>query len=307
MPDSQLIIIGGGPAGLTAGIYAARSGLNALLLEKGASGGQLMNSYWIDNYPGFPEGISGFDLAEKMVSQAERFKLPQKMQTVASLDLGDKIKKVNLENGRELTCNSIIITTGARPKDLGVPGEKKLTGKGVSYCATCDGPFFKNQEIAVIGGGNTAVQEADHLSRFASKVTIVHRRNKLKADKILQEKAFANQKIEFIWDSVVTEITGNKEVDGIGLQNKKGEESTLPVKGVFILIGIKPNKEILPLNILANQSGFIKTDQEMCASVPGVMAAGDIRDKEIRQIVNAAGEGAVACLAAQRYLAGLEK
>ncbi len=307
MPDYQLIIIGGGPAGLTAGLYAARAKLNVLLLEKGAAGGQVMNTDWVDNYPGFPEGISGIDLAEKMVSQAQRFELPQKMETVVALDLKDKIKKVKLGNGKILSSNTIIITTGARPRTLGIPGEQELTGKGVSYCATCDGPFYKNQEIAVIGGGDTAVQEAEHLTKFASKVTIIHRRKELRAIKILQEKAFANPKIEILWDSVVTGIIGEKGVEGTRVRDKRNKEFILPVKGVFVLIGIQPNKEILPLDMLDNDDGFIRTDQEMCTSIPGVMAAGDIRSKEVRQIVNATGEGAVACLTAQRYLAGLGK
>lgn len=307
MPDFQLIIIGGGPAGLTAGLYASRAKMDVLLLEKGVSGGQAMTTDWVDNYPGFPEGISGIELAEKMVAQTERFELPKKMKGVSSLEIADRVKKVKLEDGGELTCGSVILATGARPGMLDVPGEEEFTGKGVSYCATCDGPFFRDQEIAVIGGGDTAIQEADHLTKFASRVTVVHRRNELKATRILQDKAFANQKLDFIWDSVVTEITGDKEVNGLRLENKNGEESTLPVRGVFILVGIQPNKEILPLDLLDNDDGFIKTDQEMCTSVPGVMAAGDIRNKEVRQIINAAGEGAVACLSAQRYLAGLEK
>ncbi|MFW5906267.1 MAG: thioredoxin-disulfide reductase [Desulfobia sp.] len=307
MPDFQLVIIGGGPAGLTAGLYAARVRLNVLLLEKGAAGGQVMNTGWVDNYPGFPEGISGLELAEKIVAQTERFELPKKMKEVSSLEIADRVKKIKLTDGEELTCDSLILATGARPGKLDVPGEEKLTGKGVSYCATCDAPFFRDQDIAVIGGGDTAIQEADHLTKFASKVTVVHRRNELKATRVIQDKAFANQKLDFIWDSVVTEIIGDKEVNGIRLKNKHGEESALPVKGVFILVGIQPNKEILPLDVLDNDDGFIKTDQEMSTSIPGVMAVGDIRSKEVRQIVNATGEGAVACLTAQRYLAALEK
>ena len=305
--DFQLIIIGGGPAGLTAGLYAARAKLNVVLLEKGASGGQVMNTDWVDNYPGFPEGISGFDLADKFAAQAQRFDLPTKLGEVTSMDLAGPVKKIFLEGGETLTSQAVILATGARPNELGIPGEKELTGKGVSYCATCDGPFYRGLEIAVVGGGNTAIQEAVHLTKFASKVSVIHRRDELRATKVVQEKAFANDKIEFIWNSVVTEVTGAKEVEGIRLKNTQtGEESTLPVQGVFVLIGIRPNNEMLPFDQLDNDSGFIETDREMRTSQPGVMAAGDICSKEVRQIVNAAGEGAVACLSAEHYLATLK-
>ncbi|OKY76151.1 MAG: thioredoxin-disulfide reductase [Desulfobulbaceae bacterium DB1] len=305
--DYQLVIVGGGPAGLTAGIYAARARLNVVLLEKGAPGGQVMNTDWVDNFPGFPEGISGFDLAEKMTAQAARFELATRLGEVRSMDLVGPVKKILLENGETITSQAVIIATGARPNQLGVPGEKELTGKGVSYCATCDGPFYRGLEIVVVGGGNTAIQEAIHLTKFAAKVSVIHRRDELRATKILQEKAFANDKIEFIMNSVVTEILGNKEVEEVGLKNVvTGEESTLAVKGVFVLIGTRPNNEMLPFDQLKNEAGFIVTDGEMRTSQPGVMAAGDIRSKLVRQIVNAAGEGAVACLAAEDYLGSLK-
>jgi thioredoxin reductase (NADPH) len=300
--DYQLVIVGGGPAGLTAGLYAARAKLSVVLLEKGASGGQVLNTDWIDNYPGFPEGISGFDLADKMAAQAARFDLQTRLAEVSSMDLLEPIKKINLDDGSTITTKALIIATGARPNQLGIPGEKELAGKGVSYCATCDAPFYRNLEIAVIGGGNTAIQEAIHLTKFASKVTVVHRRDQLRATKIIQEKAFANERIEFVWDSIATEITGDKEVEGVKLKNKKGEESILAVQGVFVLIGIRPNNEMLPLDQLKHDNGFIITDAEMQSSIPGVMAAGDIRSKRVRQVVNGAGEGAVACLAAEHYL-----
>lgn len=307
MPDYQLIIIGGGPAGLTAGIYAARAKLNVVMLEKGASGGQIMNTDWVDNYPGFPEGISGFDLADKLAAQAARFELPTKLCEVASMDLTGKIKKIHLEGGETLTSQTVILSTGARPNPLNVPGENELTGKGVSYCATCDGPFYRGLEIAVVGGGNTAIQEAIHLTKFAGKVFVIHRRDELRATKIIREKAFANDKIEFIWDTVVTEILGQDEVTGVGLQNTKNDDkSTLDLQGVFVLIGIRPNNEMLPFDQLDNDDGFIITDKEMRTSQSGVMAAGDICSKEVRQIVNAAGEGAVACLSAEHYLATLK-
>ncbi|MBE9520995.1 MAG: FAD-dependent oxidoreductase, partial [Proteobacteria bacterium] len=287
------------------GLYASRARLNVVLLEKGASGGQVLNTDWIDNYPGFIDGLSGFDLAEKMTAHAARFGLETKLAEVASMDLTGPVKKIFLEGGEVLTSQAVIITTGARPNMVGIPGEKELTGKGVSYCATCDAPFYRNLEIAVIGGGDTAIQEAIHLTKFASKVSVIHRRDELRATKILQEKAFANDKIEFIWNSVATEVVGDKEVEGLRLENKNGDQSTLAVQGVFVLIGTRPNNEMLPVDQLDMEDGFIKTDMEMKSSLPGVMAAGDICSKTVRQVVNAAGEGAVACLSVEDYLTDL--
>ena len=305
--DYQLIILGGGPAGLTAGLYAARDRLNVLLVEKGVVGGQVLVTDWIDNYPGFPEGLSGSDLVEKMAAQAARFELETKNGNVVKVELSETKKKLTLESGEELTSQALIICTGARPNRLGIPGEEKLTGKGVSYCATCDGPFYKDQEILVVGGGDTAVQEADFLTKFARKVTIVHRRDKLRATTVLQEKAFDNGKIDFIWDSNVISIEGEKEVERVRLLNNNGEESEIFTSGVFVLIGTIPNNEILPLEQLgADERGFIKTDDEMRTEVPGVMAAGDIRSKTVRQIINGAGEGAVAAIAAEHYLSELD-
>ncbi len=301
----QLVIIGGGPAGLTAGLYAARARLDVILLEKGAAGGQILNTDWIDNYPGFPEGISGFELADKIAAQAARFDLITRYGSVSQMNLAPQVKEITLEDGEIIKSQTVILATGARPTTLGIPGEKEFAGKGVSYCATCDGPFYRNQEIAVIGGGNTAIQEAIHLTKFATRVSVIHRRNELRATQVLQEKARANDKIEFIWDSVATEITGNDGVEGIKLKNRQGEESTIAVHGVFVLIGIQPNNEMLPLGQLDHDNGFIKTDQEMRTSISGVMAAGDICSKRVRQVVNATGEGAVACLAAEDYLVDL--
>ncbi len=302
--DHDLVILGGGPAGLTAGLYAARSKLDVVLLEKGATGGQVLNTDWVDNYPGFPEGISGFDLADKMAAQAARFALTTVMKPVQSMDLSGEVKKLFLESGDTLTCRSLIIATGARPSYLNVPGEKELQAKGVSYCATCDGPFYRNLEIAVVGGGNTAVQEAMHLTKFAAKVYVIHRRDELRATRILQELAFANEKIEFVWNSQVAEILGDKEVTGARLVTKDGQESTLPIQGIFILVGIQPNNETLPLDQLEMEDGFIVTDREMRTNIPGVMAAGDICSKNVRQISNAVGEGAVATLSVEHYLLG---
>ncbi len=305
--DYQLIILGGGPAGLTAGLYAARDRMQVVLVEKGVVGGQVLVTDWIDNYPGFPEGISGFDLIEKMAAQAKRFELETKNANVVKVELTETKKKLILESGEELTCQALIICTGARPNKLGIPGEQELTGKGVSFCATCDGPFFRDQEILVVGGGDTAVQEADFLTKFASKVTVIHRRDELRATKVLQERAFANEKIEFLWNSNVVAIEGEKEVERVRIRNNNGEESEMAASGVFILIGTIPNNEILPLEQLgSDEFGFVITDDDMRTKVGGVMAAGDIRSKTVRQVVNAAGEGAVAAIAAEHFLNKLD-
>ena len=305
--DYQLIILGGGPAGLTAGLYAARDRMQVVLVEKGVVGGQVLVTDWIDNYPGFPEGISGFDLIEKMAAQAKRFELETKNANVVKVELTETKKKLILESGEELTCQALIICTGARPNKLGIPGEQELTGKGVSFCATCDGPFFRDQEILVVGGGDTAVQEADFLTKFASKVTVIHRRDELRATKVLQERAFANEKIEFLWNSNVVAIEGEKEVERVRIRNNNGEESEIAASGVFILIGTIPNNEILPLEQLgSDEFGFVITDNDMRTKVGGVMAAGDIRSKTVRQVVNATGEGAVAAIAAEHFLNKLD-
>jgi thioredoxin reductase (NADPH) len=302
--DYQLIIIGGGPAGLTAGLYASRARLKTLLIEKGAIGGQVLITDWIDNYPGFIEGTTGADLVEKMSAHATRFGLETKTASVKSLELKNDIKTVFLENGNQLTARTIIICTGGNPGRLGVKGEDEYTGKGVSYCATCDGPFYKNEHVAVVGGGNTAIQEAEHLTKFASRVTVIHRRDELRATRIVQEKAFANDKIDFIFNARVVEIRGGeKGVEELLLDHNDGTSSTLRVNGVFILIGVNPNNEALPLEDLeTDEYGFLVTDTEMRTRLPGVFAAGDIRSKSFRQIVTAAGEGATAELSAENYL-----
>jgi thioredoxin reductase (NADPH) len=305
--DYQLVIIGGGPAGLTAGLYAARARLQTLLLEKGALGGQVLTTNWVDNYPGFVEGISGFDLVEKMAAQTKRFGLENKIGQITSLDLRGDIKILHLDNGEQLTAQAVIICTGGSPGKLDVPGELEFAGKGVSYCATCDAPFYRDQEVAVVGGGNTAIQEALHLTKFASKVTVIHRRNELRATKIVQEKARASDRISFLLGTRVQAITGGvKGVEGLQLAHNDGSGSTLAVSGIFILIGVVPNNQLLPLaDLETDEYGFIVTDTEMKTSLPGVFAAGDIRSKSFRQIVNAAGEGATAELSAEHYLAHL--
>lgn len=289
---------------MTAGLYAARARIDHVLIEKGAPGGQVLTTDWVDNYPGFPDGISGFDLMDKMTAQAKRFDVNILTKEVASLDLADPdIKKIIFDDGSVMTCDSLILCTGASPNKLGIPGELELAGKGVSYCGTCDAPFYRNMHVAVIGGGDTAVEEADYLTRFASKVSIIHRRDELRATKILQEIAFANDKIEYVWNSRVTAIEGDKEVERLQLVDNDGNTSTLDVQGAFVLIGITPNNAVLPVELLgADDWGFIKTDCETQTSIPGVFAAGDIRSKLMRQVVNACGEGANAVIAAEHYL-----
>jgi thioredoxin reductase (NADPH) len=305
----ELVILGGGPAGLSAGLYAARARLDHVLIEKGAPGGQVLLTDWVDNYPGFPEGLTGFDLVEKMTQHAKRFDLNIELACVTKVDPNDgRLIILHLEDGGQVTCDTLIICNGARANTLNVHGEKELRGKGVSYCGTCDAPFYRDMHVAVIGGGNTAIQEAEYLTKFASKVTVIHRRHELRATKIIQEIAFANKKIEFIWDSVVTSIEGEKEVEYLKLLSKDGTTSTLDVQGVFILIGVTPNNAGLPLKLLqADKWGFIPIDKESQTNIPGIMAAGDICSKEVRQIVNAAGEGAVAVLAAERFLQNMKK
>jgi thioredoxin reductase (NADPH) len=304
----QLVILGGGPAGLSAGLYAARARLDHVLIEKGAPGGQVLLTDWVDNYPGFPDGLTGFDLVDKMTRHALRFDLNLAMAAVSEVDLSDVRRKVlHLEEGGTVTCDTLIICTGARANTLNIPGEQELRGKGVSYCGTCDAPFYRNMHVAVVGGGNTAIQEAEYLTKFASKVTVIHRRQELRATKIIQEIAFANDKINFIWNNQVTAITGDSGVERLNLVDNQGTSSTLEVEGVFILIGVTPNNACLPLPLLkADKWGFIPTDIESQTAVPGVMAAGDICSKEVRQVVNAAGEGAVAVLTAERYLQNLK-
>jgi thioredoxin reductase (NADPH) len=300
----QLIIVGGGPAGLTAGLYAARGRLKTLLVEKGTTGGQVLVTDWVDNYPGFEEGISGFDLIDKMTAHADRFGLEKKFATITSLNLVGDLKTITLDNGEVLTAKTVILCTGAKPRKLDIPGEYEFSGRGVSYCATCDGPFYRNQEIAVVGGGNTAIQDALHLTKFASKVTVIHRRSELRATKILQEKAFCNQKIDFLWNTQVKEIRGGKNgVEELLLVHHGGDQSNLKVTGIFVLIGIAANNAILPLDQLhTDTAGFVVTDPEMATNIAGVYAAGDIRSKRSRQIINAAGEGAVAELSAEHFL-----
>ncbi|MCP4720243.1 MAG: thioredoxin-disulfide reductase [Desulfobacteraceae bacterium] len=299
--DYDLVIIGAGPAGLTAGLYAARARLNVLLLEKAAPGGQILITDWIENYPGFPEGLSGYDLAEKMRVQSEKQGLKIETAEVHSLNLSSDIKEIVLKD-RSIRTKSLIIASGASPKKLGI-GEDKYMGKGISFCATCDAPFFKEKTVVAIGGGDTAVQEAIYLTKFAKKVYLVHRRDELRATKILQERALANDKIEFVWDSVVTGVEGLFGIEGVHVKNvKTNEEKTIKANGCFIWVGILPNTEFLKDSVKTDEFGFIIADAKMKTSVPGVYVAGDVRDTPLRQVSTAVGDGAIAAISAEHYI-----
>lgn len=305
--DYDLVIIGGGPAGLTAGLYAARARLNVIMIEKVVPGGQVVTTDWVENYPGFPEGISGPDLVQKMTAQAQKFDLNIETNAVVSMDLSEAIKKITLSD-RVITTYAIIIASGASPKKLGVPGEDTFYGKGVSACATCDGPFFKDQVVAAVGGGDTAVQESIFLTKFAKKVYLIHRRDQLRAEAILQERALANEKIEILWDSVLTGIQGLTEVEKISVQNlKTGDTKEIAVDGCFIWVGILPNSEFLPEDVELDQYGFITVDANMQTSVAGVYAAGDVRSTPLRQIATAVGDAAIAVFSAEHYLQNVKE
>lgn len=301
-PVHQLIIVGAGPGGLTAGLYASRARVDTLLLEKGAAGGQILVTDWIDNYPGFPEGVSGFALAELMTTQAQRFGLTIANKSVIAMDLLPEVKQIHCEDGEILRSRTVILATGARPNRLQVPGEALLTGKGVSYCATCDGPFFRDLDIAVVGGGDTALQEAVYLTKFAKTVTVIHRRQQFRSSPLIQEVAMAHEQVRFICDAKVIGILGEQGVEALRIRKGDGTEETHPFQGVFVLIGITPNNEMLPLDQLEHDQGFIITDCMMRTNIPGVMAIGDIRHNSVRQVVSAAGDGAVAVKAVERYL-----
>jgi len=299
----DVVIVGGGPAGLTAGLYTARGKLRSLLLEKGLTGGLVTTTEWVENYPGFEEGIMGAELAQKMERQAARFGLEIVHDSVTNISINGKIKEVSLESGKKIEAKSIIITTGAHPRNLKVQGEDEFRGKGVSYCATCDGAFFKGERIAVVGGGDSAVQESIFLTKFAEKVYVIHRRDKLRAEKILQERAFANPKIEFIWDSVVEQIAGDTGVTAVHVRNVKNDKkSTIDVQGVFIYIGYNPNTEFMAGLANLDADNYLVTDENMATSAPGVFAAGDVRSKPLKQITTAVGDGAIAAVSVEKYV-----
>lgn len=302
----DLIILGSGPAGLSAAIYAARAHLDPLVLTGMSLHGQAATTDTIENYPGFPEGVGGSELGMLFQTQAERFGADIEMDHATSVDLGKK--PIEIESyGKRYLCNTLIITTGADPKKLGVPGEKDFTGKGVSYCGTCDGWFFKDKDIVVVGGGDSALEEGLFLTRFANTVTIIHRRDELRAGAILRKRAMENPKIKFIWDTVVTEIMGDEAVNAVNLKNvKTGEETIHNTDGIFIFIGHIPNSELFTDQIKMDKAGYIITNGVMETSVPGVYAAGEITDPHFRQVITSAGMGAAAAIQATHYLENLE-
>jgi thioredoxin reductase (NADPH) len=302
--DYDVIIIGGGPAGLSAGIYTSRARLRSLMVEKGAIGGQIINAEMVENFPGFPEGVNGFDLTQMMHQQATRFGLETTITEVNGVELGDAQKIVKTADG-DYSSRAVIITGGSERQKLGITGEAEYTGKGVSYCATCDAAFFQDKPIAIVGGGDSAITEALHLSRFASRVVLIHRRNQLRATRILQEKVLANPKIELLWETVVEEIIGDPFVKQLRVRHlNNGQTSMLDVSGLFVSIGFKPSTDIFKGIVNLDATGAIITDDMMATSLPGVFAAGDIRSHSIRQVVSATGDGATAAVAAEKYILG---
>jgi thioredoxin reductase (NADPH) len=298
----DLIIIGGGPAGLAAAIYAGRARLKTLIVEKLVLGGQASNAYLIENYPGFPEGVSGHDLARKMAEQAEKLGTPVLWGKVAALKKPDQQYEVTVAD-KTIEAKAIIIAAGSDNEKLNIPGEAEFQGRGVSYCATCDGAFYKNKNIMVVGGGNTAVEEALFLTRFAAKVSIVHRRDELRADKIIAERAKAHPKIYFFWHSVLEEIKGDKFVKEAILKDAlTGKKLIVPVDGVFVYIGSQPDTGFVKGLVKLDEHGYIVTDDKMKTSAEGIFAAGDVRQKTLRQIVTAAADGASAAESAREYI-----
>ncbi len=300
--EYDIVIIGGGPAGLTAGLYAARARNSSLLIERGLIGGMITEAEKVDNYPGFPEGVSGYDLTELMHQQATRYGLETTFAEATSLEIKEGRKVIKTDNGNFL-ARTVIIAGGSERQKLGVPGEKEFTGKGVSYCATCDAPFFSSKAVAVVGGGNAAIYEALHLTKFAARVTVIHRRSQLRATAVVQEKALAEPKIEFLWNTVVEAIEGQDFVQRLRLrQVVTGKKSILEVAGIFIAIGLKPNTDYLRDTLPLDKLGHIITDERMQTKIPGVFAAGDIRHNSIQQAISSAGDGATAAFYAKKFI-----
>jgi thioredoxin reductase (NADPH) len=303
----NVLILGSGPAGLSAALYAARADLSPLVLTGMVLHGQASTTDMIENYPGFPEGIGGTDLGLLFQTQAERFGAEIKMDQATSVDLSSQPFTVETHN-QQYVADSLIITTGATPKKLNVPGEKKFIGRGVSYCGTCDGCFFKDREIVVVGGGDSALEEGLFLTRFARSVTVIHRRDELRAGAILQKRAFENPKLNCIWDSVIVEILGTDKIEAVRIENVKTKQrTTKETAGVFIFIGHKPNSEIFADQLELDDNGYIVVNALMETSIPGVFAAGEIADPHFRQVITSAGMGAAAALQATRFLENLEK
>lgn len=302
MMKYDVIIIGAGPAGLSAAIYSARSGLKTAVFERGLIGGQINVTEEVENYPGFPEALSGYELTERMHRQAEHFGTEFKDEEVTALGMEGLCKIVETSDNK-YRARAVIFCTGAYPRRLNVPGEDKFTGRGVSYCATCDGALYRDKIVAVIGGGDSAIEEGIFLTHFAKKVVVIHRRDELRAQKIIQERAFKNPKMEFVWNSVVQEIRGENKVQELEVYNRKTNTvSVIPVDGVFIYVGILPNNKLMESRIDLDSAGFALTDDFMHTNVPGVYAAGDIRKKVLRQVVTATSDGAIAGWSAEKWI-----
>ncbi len=299
----DMIIIGGGPGGYTAALYAARAGLNALVLEKLSAGGQMALSHQIDNYPGFEEGIDGFSLAEKMQLQAERFGAKSEYATVLSMDLHSSPKRIETSEGT-FTAKTVVIATGADPRELGIPLEKELTGRGVAYCAACDGMFYKGKTVLVVGGGDTAAADAMILSRVAKKVILIHRRDTLRAAKVYHEPLMQAENVEFRWNSTITDLLHQEKLTGVHIQNiHTGEKEEIACDGLFVSVGRKPASQITGGQLELDSNGYIVAGETTETSIPGVYAVGDIRTKQLRQVVTAVADGAVAVHMAEEYLA----
>ena len=303
----NVIIIGSGPAGWSAAIYTARANLKPLLLTGNDLGGQVAITTEVENYPGFPEGLTGPELVEKMRAQAEKFGATVEFDYVTEMDVDGPPFRIETAGGKSYKANALIVTTGASPRKLGVPDEERLTGHGVSYCATCDGFFFRNKDLVVVGGGDSALEEGLFLTRFANKVRIVHRRDTLRASAILQKRAFSNPKIEFIWDTVVNRINGDHLVESVELENiKTGEISELKTDGVFVYVGHLPNNQLFGDKLAMDDEGYLITDRLMRTSVPGIFAAGEIQDHRFRQVATSVGQGVSAAMETEKYIAELE-
>ena len=302
----NLIIIGSGPAALTAAIYAGRSQLSPLLITGTALGGQAATTAEVENYPGFPQGIGGMELMAQMQKQAERFGARLEMDEVVAVNLRQHPFAVKASSA-PYESKAVVIATGVSPRQLGVPGEDKFNGRGVSYCATCDGFFYRDKTVVVVGGGDAAVEEAIFLTRFASKVYLVHRRNELRAAKIAQERALQNPRIEFVWNSIITEVLGEDHVTGVRTKIlSNGEEAILPADGVFTYIGNVPKTQLFAGQLELDEQGYIVTDRSMHTSVPGVFAAGDVQERVLKQVATAVGTGAIAAMEAERFIATME-
>ena len=301
MVKYEVIIIGGGPAGLTAGLYASRAGLKSLLMERGIFGGQIVNATLVENYPGFPQGISGAELGSLMHQQAVKYGLEVVTSEVTGITSRESYSIATTDG--DFKAVAIIIAAGSEYRKLGIPGEERLVGHGVSYCATCDGFFFRNREVAVFGGGDTAITDALELTRHAKKVYVIHRRDQLRAGQVLQQRAFAQPKLEFIWSTVVEEIMGEESISGLKLRNvKTGQSSILKVEGIFVAVGLVPNSQQFSNTVNLDNTGYIVTDETMSTSAPGIFAAGDIRRNSSRQVAAAVGDGVTAAMSACRYI-----